>query len=694
MIHQNTIRHSIYVAVVIIILTLSGIFTTFASREVIKGELVLSTVVLVMMTGGAAYLVAAPVKDQGILASLANGLIGTASAALTLAVIVYVETENDLRFVFQNLLSLNGSTLTAGKAVDLSTGEIGGLLEMLGFSLVCGVLGSLLVYVPKRVRETLMLSAALTITINLVQTQINNVVTLPDALGLLVTFGAAYAITRKVPSAFRLHVAEGAGIGIAMGVVVALAGSAGALDAGGVMRGNGGLPVILGMTVEGSTIGLLIVLAVVGSAGALAAGGSRAIHDGFLYLFTCLLVLGLLNWQLEGGSVWVTPAGIFVLISGAIWFMPQLGERANQAFQRQPVADQRSTQWYSIALAALVFLAAPQFMGLYVSNVFNLIAMYAILGIGLNVVVGYAGLLNLGYVASFAIGAYALGILTTPSLVTCGGTHPNDIPVTEIAETCSGVMTFWTAWPLAAGLSGLAGVLLGIPVLRLRGDYLAIVTLGFGEIISRIVVSNDFKPLLGGAGGISPIPSPLINLQGINPDWQWRMGNSTSIYYLFLFGVVLTAFVVYQLSNSRVGRAWRAIRADEDVAQAVGINLLNMKLLAFGISAGLAGLGGAAFAASVQGIFPRSFTLLVSINVLSLIIIGGLGSIPGVILGSLMLIGLPELLRELDVYRLLAFGSLLVASMLIKPEGLLPPKPPQLAELVAERRAKEGVQHG
>ncbi|MBC7812516.1 MAG: branched-chain amino acid ABC transporter permease [Burkholderiales bacterium] len=242
---------------------------------------------------------------------------------------------------------------------------------------------------------------------------------------------------------------------------------------------------------------------------------------------------------------------------------------------------------------------------------------------------------------------------------------------------------------MAILLCGKAGIHLGIPVLRLRGDYLAIVTLGFGEIIRLIILSNTFKPLLGGAQGIADIPSPVIDLRFINPDWYLEIGNANTIYYLILFGVIVVALITMRLVNTRLGRAWRAMRADEDVAQAMGINLIRSKLLAFAIGAAFAGMGGAIFAGWLKGIFPNSFTLLVSINVLAMIIIGGLGSLPGVVIGSLMLIGLPEILRELQDYRLLAFGILLVVTMLLKPEGIVPRQVGRLAELAVARRTRE-----
>jgi len=336
-----------------------------------------------------------------------------------------------------------------------------------------------------------------------------------------------------------------------------------------------------------------------------------------------------------------------------------------------------------VLLALLV--VAPAFMGQYITNVFNLVGLYIIMGIGLNIVVGYAGLLDLGYVAFFAIGAYAIGLLTTPSLLTCGGVAPADITPETVNALCTGIMTFWQAWPLAVLLSAGAGILLGIPVLRLRGDYLAIVTLGFGEIIRILVKFDDFKPLFGAAQGISNIPRPVIDLSSLNPNWVFSLTSESGIYYLVLVGILITAVIASRITETRLGRAWLAMRADEDVAQAMGVHLTRTKLAAFAIGAAFAGMGGAIAGTRLYGAYPDSFTILVSINVLSLIIIGGLGSIPGVIVGSLVLVGLPEILRELSDFRLLAFGILLVIMMLIKPQGLIPPQIRQLTEVAREK---------
>jgi len=212
----------------------------------------------------------------------------------------------------------------------------------------------------------------------------------------------------------------------------------------------------------------------------------------------------------------------------------------------------------------------------------------------------------------------------------------------------------------------LAGVILGLPVLRMRGDYLAIVTLGFGEIVRILALSEWLRPFVGGTQGIQkiaiPIPEnilPALNLQ-------------TKFYYLILAGCVVVGFIAWRLKDSRLGRSWIALREDEDVAQAMGLNTVTTKLLAFATGATFAGLSGAIFASKLNSAYPHSFDLLVSIFVLCIIIIGGMGSIPGAILGSFFLIGLPELLREFSEFRLLVVGAVMVAMMLYKPEGLWP----------------------
>jgi len=226
---------------------------------------------------------------------------------------------------------------------------------------------------------------------------------------------------------------------------------------------------------------------------------------------------------------------------------------------------------------------------------------------------------------------------------------------------------------LVAGIivAGLSGIALGIPVLRLRGDYLAIVTLGFGEII-RLLFTN-LREYTGGPQGVLEIPRPL-------PTGATGGVNFLAMVYLVFLGAGLVAFFSTRLRASRTGRAWSAMMSDEDIAQSMGIHLVQSKLTAFAIGAAFAGIGGVLFAARQRNIYPNDFKLDVSIEVLSLVIIGGMGSIPGVIMGAIALIGVPEVLRQLETYRILVFGALLVTMVILRPEGLLPAPPAQLRE--------------
>ncbi|HYH27289.1 MAG TPA: hypothetical protein VEA19_00765, partial [Actinomycetota bacterium] len=313
------------------------------------------------------------------------------------------------------------------------------------------------------------------------------------------------------------------------------------------------------------------------------------------------------------------------------------------------------------AATAGFFVVLPIVSGPFISEVLTSVGLYILLGLGLNIVVGYAGLLDLGYVAFFATGAYTTAILTSRAsflVVETGG------GVTGLQYAEHGLTNFWVALPIAVVVSVLIGVLIGAPVLRLRGDYLAIVTLGFGEIIRVLVLSRWLEKWLGGAQGIIQIPA-------IPPE-ALELRQPQRIYYLILIFCLLAAFISYRLVSSRVGRAWAAMREDESVAEAMGVSIIKYKLLAFAMGAGIGCLGGTFFAAKIGSVFPGSFELLVSINVLAVIVLGGMGSIPGVIVGSAVLIGLPEMLREFAEYRYLFYGAILMAIMIYKPEGLLP----------------------
>jgi branched-chain amino acid transport system permease protein len=342
---------------------------------------------------------------------------------------------------------------------------------------------------------------------------------------------------------------------------------------------------------------------------------------------------------------------VFVLGAGASYLWSGFGDQVRERIDGLPPTGKRVYKVSQLTLLALVVLALP-LSGSYPSQVLDFVGQYVLMGLGLGIVVGFAGLLDLGYVAFYALGAYTMGVLTSPEIQWA------------TSHWLGFQLTFWTALPFAVLVATLAGIILGIPVLGMRGDYLAIVTMGFGEIIRIVALSDWLKPYIGGSNGITRIPRPVIGPINFN--------SPGSLYYLIIIGCLIAAFVAMRVKDSRLGRAWMALREDEDVAQAMGIDLVRTKLLAFATGAAFSGLAGAFFATIVGSIYPHSFTLLISINVLAVVIVGGMGSIPGAVVGAVALVGLPEILREFSEFRLLLFGAALVLMMLIRPEGLLP----------------------
>ena len=342
----------------------------------------------------------------------------------------------------------------------------------------------------------------------------------------------------------------------------------------------------------------------------------------------------------------LSPQGAVTIFVLAALCSEVIGFVLRQRAARMAVHDHRRERMIRAGIALLVLILLPALAGSYVGQVLMLVGLYILMGMGLNLEVGLAGLLDLGFVAFFAVGAYTTALLTADS--------PH-----ALAQ-----LPYWGAMSVAVLLSIVVGVLFGLPVLGVRGDYLAVATLGLGEIV-RVIVQSDFAaPLLGGAQGILQIPKPRLG--------SFVLSSPVSLFYLTLVASAVAAFVAWRLENSRLGRAWMALRDDEDVAQALGINLVRSKLLAYGLGAAFAGLAGSIFATMLTSVYPSSFQLLISINVLALIIVGGMGSLPGVVLGSIVLIGLPELLREFGEYRYLFYGAVLIVMMRLRPEGLWP----------------------
>ena len=296
-----------------------------------------------------------------------------------------------------------------------------------------------------------------------------------------------------------------------------------------------------------------------------------------------------------------------------------------------------------IYLSALIFiLVFPLIFSSYQTNIMTTALIYVVLGLGLNIVVGLAGLLDLGYVAFYAVGAYGYALLNKYF-----------------------GLGFWAVFPIAGILAAIAGIILVFPILRLRGDYLAIVTLGFGEII-RIVLEN-WDSLTNGPSGISGIPRPSLFGMKMNVDQSLIF-----IYYITVALVVFTIFVVNRLQNSRLGRAWLALKEDEIACQAMGIDRVKAKLSAFALGATWAGFAGVIFAAKTTFVNPASFTFFESVVILAIVVLGGMGSIVGVIIAALMMILLPEYLRAFSDYRMLVFGLAMVLVMVFRPEGLIP----------------------
>jgi len=356
-------------------------------------------------------------------------------------------------------------------------------------------------------------------------------------------------------------------------------------------------------------------------------------HAGFLVVLL-----------LAGGALWIGFNALLYskAVGGRIHRVFDYGHSLNSALHR---IDSRIILGI-LLLSALIF---PLLTNRYVIDVAVRSGIYICLALGLNIVVGLAGLLDLGYVAFYAVGAYTYGLLSL---------HYS--------------ASFWLVLPLGAVMAAVFGVLLGAPTLRLRGDYLAIVTLGFGEMI-RIVLNNWDRVTRG--------PNGLIGIEPPSLTQSFIFTQPIHYYYLILPIVILTIFVVNRLNHSRIGRAWIAIREDEVAAEAMGIDTTRMKLLAFALGAMWAGFGGVFFASYMSFISPESFTFFESVIILCMVVLGGMGSIPGVILGAIVLVVLPEMLRDFYLpfmqvdfsrARMLIFGMIMVVMMIFRPQGLIP----------------------
>jgi branched-chain amino acid transport system permease protein len=495
---------------------------------------------------------------------------------------------------------------------------------------------------------------------------IGGVLTQGQMLLLLIWFGFGYLVTRRVPGGTGSQtIGAGALVGaITSALLVVLLLLAEPLNLRVVLvEASPALveDLTLGLGSGPGSLFLMIAGLALGALGAAVPGFPERVRRPLVMALAWVFAVGIFQdvlapipalprvvasfmFDMSGLSL-VGAVLIFVVVAGLTHFWSQRGARIRGRIDAMPSDRQKTARWIVLALGLVLVLILPQIVGSYLSDVLSTVGIYILMGLGLNIVVGYAGLLDLGYVAFFAIGAYTASVLTSTGELGFG-------------------LNFWLAVPFAVLAAALAGIILGVPVLQMRGDYLAIVTMGFGEIIRILVLSDALRPWLGGAQGILAVPK--ISVLG------FRLSGPQQLLYLIAIAGLLAVFISRRLSDSRIGRAWMAIREDEDVAEAVGIGLVKHKLMAFAAGAAFAGLAGAIFASKLGSIYPHSFKLEVSIWVLCLLIVGGMGSIPGVAVGALVMMGLPEVLRTFAEYRLLFYGAILVVMMLSRPEGLWP----------------------
>lgn len=433
------------------------------------------------------------------------------------------------------------------------------------------------------------------------------------------------------------------------------------------------------------TAGLALLIAGCVAAGSLGGGVTvvptrwrAAVMTGLLWVLTVGLLEDLVVQFLRGINldalvgVFFAPGGglkplgaiiVFVLVFTLRMAFQRRPPKLKERYQALDQTERRRWTIIGIAIAAVVVYLIPVVLGGFMSEILDLVGIYLLMALGLNIVIGFAGLLDLGYVAFFAVGAYMTAVLTSPG-----------------SPALSPELTFWAALPFVVLAAAFSGLLVGTPVLRMRGDYLAIVTLGFGEIARILFLSDWFNPVFGGAQGITQIPSPSIGPLELNTPPQF--------FYPIILLVFVAAYISWALANSRIGRAWNAIREDEPIAEALGVNIVTAKLSAFVVGAAIASFSGALFASKVGAVFPNSFSIVVSIIVLVIIIVGGMGNLVGVAVGALVIQGLPQLLREFDEYRFLLYGALLIFMMLAKPEGIVPSRR-RVAELHQEEMSQD-----
>ncbi|MDQ7026670.1 MAG: hypothetical protein Q9P44_14075 [Anaerolineae bacterium] len=602
--YHHILRMGFLAGITLLFLGLIGMLEAFNEREVIRDVVTLAQFVLFVPTFAAAYMAAQRIREEQSIGMVlvAATIIGLLSAIPTI-VILLINTQVNIRDMFVHVNRDWLEIITFDNRNQLGLG-IGLLLGSLGLA---GLLGAVLQNLPQKIRRSVIFGLSLMLvigvmseTVGLIMQEIftddfldnffkRDTLLLNSAIGLFVFGVALIWVPDKVRRSF-----------------------------------------VFGLVVAMVALGLRNLLLAIDSLTSIIPTSEEGFLDVFLY-FLLPFVAG---------------------FAGRLYL--EYGSRDSNKAKTDTKATTSTGRPIRVDLivSIAILLVAPWIVGRALSDVMVTIGIFVLMGIGLNVAVGLAGLLDLGYVTNYAVGAYVLAVMTSTG------------PLGLFNSQEGVIVNFWMVIPVALLAAMLAGFVFAVPVLKMRGDYLAIATLGFGEIIGRLAVSDALAPIIGGAQGMSFIPKPeLLGFTLKDPE---------QLYYIILVACAITLIVSIRLNNSRTGRQWMAIREDEDVASAMGINVAQAKLLAFTISAATGGVAGAIFAAKVGTVFPNSFSVIVSINVLSLIIVGGMGSNPGIVVGAIVLIGLPELLREFSDFRWLMYGALLIWMMNNRPDGLWP----------------------
>jgi branched-chain amino acid transport system permease protein len=594
-------------AVVALYLCLVGIVVTFDQRDLIVGIVSLGDATLIVTYLVTGYLAASYAGASGLRRVL-TGALGGAGVGAGLSALVLIGSVVNLRAVLLQASPELYSLLTLGLGVA-------GFWVPTAFGAFFGAVGGATRAARPSLQRSLIVGALAVVVLGV----FGGLLRLPLA-------------SSPFPDFARLLFGPTSGLTV-VGAIVVIAGAVG-WDLGARLgnrmaaRRGGQVGAILGAAIGGIALGYI----------GTAIGGT--IENGTVLFGSAGALIGAVIGLPLGALIGVgVQRGLHALhVDDRVSAMPEARQKTVR----------RSARLALIFLGVVFVFALPAFAGVFFAQVVVLVALYVLMGLGLNITLGLAGLLDLGFVAFFAVGAYTVGLLTST------------------AEYGIAQWSWWAAVPVAILVAMAFGAILGLPILGIRGDYLAIATLGFGEIIRLLVASDLLLPILGGPRGIINIPKPIE----VPPNHP--LAGPVQIYYIAIICAAIIAFIAYRLRASRLGRAWLAIREDEDVAEALGVNLVQTKLLAYILGAGFAGLGGAVFAALIGATFPSDVNLQISFNVAAIVIVGGMGSIPGVIVGAIFLIGLPELFREFSGYRLLFYGVALIAVMRFRPEGLIP----------------------